>query len=317
MRIAHGFEAFDPPAAGTALSIGNFDGVHRGHQRIFEILRDVATPRGLQTLAITLEPHPLAVLNPERAPARLCTIDEKLELIRRCGADACLVLKSDAALLSLTAGEFLAKLIVACRPRFVVEGPDFNFGRNRAGSIATLAAEAERSGFTLQLLPTINCRELPSNPRISSSSIRQALVDGRLDDANVMLGRPYFVAGVVSGGDQRGRTIGFPTANIEQIPHLLPQEAVYAAVAQLEDKSLHLAAVNVGRQPTFDGHRSRVEAHVLDFSGDLMGQRMGLHFLERLRSQTRFGGIDALIAQIRADVVAVRRHAGTLARVVT
>ncbi len=193
-----------------------------------------------------------------------------------------------------------------------MEGPDFNFGKGRSGSIETLRASAARYAYDVRSLPTFHCDELPSSPRISSSSIRQALVDGRLDDANAMLGRAHRVAGTVVTGDRRGRMIGFPTANIANIPQLLPQEAVYAAVAQVEDGTLRLAAVNVGPQPTFDAPQSRVEAHLLDFTGDLVGRRIGLHFLERLRPQSRFAGVDALIAQLQRDVGAVRTHAGAL-----
>lgn len=308
MQIAHGFDEFRPPAGGAALSIGNFDGVHRGHAHIFKILCDAARRDGLASLAVTLDPHPLAVLSPERAPARLTTLDEKLQLIERCGVDACLVLTSEPALLGLAADEFLARLVERCRPRLFVEGPDFNFGRARGGSIETLKANARRYGYSVQALPTFHCDELASRPRISSSSIRQALVDGRLDDANTMLGRPYRIAGRVVGGEQRGRTIGFPTANLDDIPHLLPQEAVYAAVAQLDDGSLHLAAVNIGPQPTFGGQASRVEAHLFDHRGDLSGRCMALHLLERLRSQQRFEDADALAAQLHRDVDAVRCH---------
>lgn len=306
MQIAFGFDEFRAPPGGAALSIGNFDGVHRGHMRIFEILCDAARRGDLTTLAVTLDPHPLAVLSPERAPAMLTTLDEKLRLIERCGLDACLVLPSEPALLGLAADEFLARLVERCRPRLFVEGPDFNFGRARGGSIETLQAGARRYGYSVQALPTFHCDELASRPRISSSSIRQALVDGRLDDANTMLGRPYRIVGTVVGGEQRGRTIGFPTANLDGIPHLLPQHAVYAAVAQLDDDALHLAAVNIGPQPTFGGQASRVEAHLLDHSGDLSGRRMALHLLERLRPQMRFDGADALVAQLHRDVDAVR-----------
>jgi riboflavin kinase/FMN adenylyltransferase len=312
MQVSHGFDAFDAPVGGTALSIGNFDGVHRGHARIFEILREAARPARLTTLAVTLDPHPLAVLSPERAPALLTTIDEKLRLIERCGADACLVLRSEPILLGLAAGDFLARLVERCRPRVIVEGPDFNFGRARGGSLETLRANAGRYGYAVHVLPTQHCDELTSGPRISSSSIRQALVDGRLDDANAMLGRPYRIAGRVVGGDQRGRTIGFPTANLAGIPHLLPQEAVYAAVAQSDDDALHLAAVNIGPQPTFGGQVSRVEAHLLDHHGELSGRPLALHLLERLRPQMRFAGVAALVAQLHRDVDAVRCHRDTI-----
>jgi riboflavin kinase/FMN adenylyltransferase len=162
-------------------------------------------------------------------------------------------------------------------------------------------------------VPAVRCDELPTHPVISSSSIRQALLDGRVSDANAMLGRPYRLVGTTVAGDKRGARLGFPTANLDDIWHLIPQHAVYAAVAQLDDGRLHLAAVNVGPQPTFDQMQARVEAHLLDFEGELHGRRLGLHFLARLREQSRFGSVEELVACVRADVARVREFAPELA----
>jgi riboflavin kinase/FMN adenylyltransferase len=312
MEVVNGLERFIPPPEGVVLTIGNFDGVHRGHARLIETARSVADRLSATLTAITFHPHPLAVLGLGPAPARLTTLPEKLALLEQLGVRCCVVLRSEAGLLSQNATDFLASLVAHCRPRALVEGPDFNFGRGRAGSIATLQEHAPRWGYQVHAVEALHCPELPTNPTISSSSIRQALRDGRIREANAMLGRPYRMVGTVGGGAGRGARLGFPTANLEDVRHLLPQEAVYAAVAQLQEGSLRPAAVNVGPQPTFGAPEPRVEAHLLDFTGDLRGQRLGLHFLARLREQTRFSSPDALAEQFGRDIAATREFTGEL-----
>lgn len=302
------FDVYQPPPDGTVVSIGNFDGVHRGHAAIVAALREHALRHGVPAVGITLDPHPLAVLAPERAPPTLTTAAERATLLRRAGADAVVVLRSEPALLAMPAEDFLAHFVRRLRPRAFVEGADFNFGKARGGSIETLRQHGARYGYEVHTVDTFRAAELASAPRISSSSIRQALVDGRLDDANAMLGRPYRIVGRVVPGDARGRTIGFPTANLSDVPHMLPQEAVYAGAAQLESGELHAAAVNVGLQPTFGGHRARVEAHLLEYSGDLVGQHVGIYFLARLRPQQRCESVAELVEQIRRDVARSREH---------
>lgn len=313
MEVYHGLTSLPAPAAGAVLTIGNFDGVHRGHAALVATAQRVAARWSALVLAVTFDPHPLAVLAPERAPAPLTTLAEKLALLERLGVGHALVLRSEPALLTQQAGDFLASLVAHCRPRALVEGPDFSFGRGRGGNVDTLRAHAERWGYEVHEVPAVRCADLPTHPTISSSSIRQALVDGRVDEAGAMLGRPYRVVGTTGHGAGRGATLGFPTANVDGIVHLLPQQAVYAAVAQLDDGTLHLAAVNVGPQPTFDQARCRVEAHLLDFHDDVRGRTIGVHFLARLREQRRFAGPEELIRQIRRDVEATRGLADRIA----
>ncbi|MCC6357756.1 MAG: riboflavin biosynthesis protein RibF [Phycisphaerales bacterium] len=297
---------FRSDARPVVLTIGNFDGVHRGHRRLVDAARAAAAKIGGRVVAMTFDPHPLAVLAPERAPARLTTLPERLDLLELIGVDAAIVLRTDRDLLAIPADEFLTLLRDKLKPAAIVEGPTFNFGRGRAGSIETLRAHAAALGYEAIIVDELYGRELGGNPPINSSAIRAAIVDGRISDANAMLGRPYRITGVVGHGDNRGRTIGFPTANLEAIPHLLPGEAVYAAAAQLADGAILLAAVNIGPQPTFAQMKSRVEAHLLDFDRDLRGRRVGLHLLSRLRGQTRFESVDALVDQIRRDVARTR-----------
>lgn len=314
MEVFSSLEKYSAPPTSVVLTIGNFDGVHRGHTGLIEAAQKVAERWSAALTVITLHPHPLAVLAPERAPALLTTLEEKLALLERAGVAQCIVLRSEPALLAQRPDDFLASLVAHCRPRALVEGPDFNFGRGREGSVETLKKSAQRWGYQVHVVGAVHCRELPTAPIIRSSSIRQALLDGRVEEANAMLGRAYRVVGTTGGGTGRGAALGFPTANLDRIVHLLPQEAVYAAVAQLEGGGLHLAAVNIGPQPTFSEDRPRVEAHLLDFTEELRGRRLGLHLLARLREQTRFSRLDELATQLRCDVAATRRFSGGMER---
>jgi riboflavin kinase / FMN adenylyltransferase len=312
MQVFTQLDEFQPPAAGVALSIGNFDGVHLGHQAILGTARELAGEFGGLAVALTFEPHPLAGLAPDRAPPRLTLRAEKLTLLAATGAQAVIVLATDRALLSLTADEFLAAVVRRCRPRAMVEGPTFNFGRGRAGSVETLRAHEREYGYALYVMPIRRCETLPGAPAIDSSSIRRALAAGQVEAARALLGRPHSIAGTVVSGDARGRQLGFPTANLSDIQHMLPQEAVYLAIAARADGTHYLAAVNVGRQPTFGDTGPRVEAHLLDFAGELHGERLALHFLARLRGQQRFAGVSELKAQLQRDVAATRAFAGEL-----
>lgn len=308
MQICESIDAFAAPPTGVVLTIGNFDGVHLGHRAIIAAAQRTAAAQGVEAVVITFDPHPLTILAPERAPEPLSTTPEKLALLAELGAATCILQPVDRTFLARTADDFLLWLLERCRPKAFVEGPDFTFGRRRGGDIDTLRAAGTQWGFEVQVVGAVHCETLPTAPTISSTSIRQALRDGRIAEAAALLGRPYRIVGVVEGGDGRGAALGFPTANIGAILHLLPQEAVYAGVAQLESGALHAAAVNIGAQPTFDQAGPRVEAHLLDFTGNLYGQRVGLHLLARLRAQERFEGIEALVRQIEADVAAVRHQ---------
>jgi riboflavin kinase/FMN adenylyltransferase len=310
MVVAHGLDEFSAAAGGVVLSIGNFDGVHAGHREIVRRAQEVAGRLGVPVVAMTFDPHPLEVLAPERAPEPLTTAVEKLGLLERLGVATTIVLRSDRDLLAQEAADFLARVVTHCRPRAFVEGHDFNFGRGRVGSVDTLRQYAERWQYEVHVVEPVRCAALDTHPRVSSSSIRQALRDGRVGDANLMLGRLYRLAGRVGEGVGRGAGLGIPTANLDAVAQMIPQEAVYAAVAQLADGSLHLAAVNIGPQPTFDSDYSRIEAFVLDYGGNLRGQPLGLHFIERIREQQKFASADELVAQVHRDVARTREHVG-------
>ncbi len=309
MQVCEGLANFDPPARGCVVTIGNFDGVHLGHRLLVETARRRATDWGVPVVVATFDPHPLAVVAPHHAPPRLTTLPERLALLERLGVDAAIVLRSRPALLEQSARQFLVELAEACRPRAIVEGPTFTFGRRREGTVETLRAYAARHGYEVVIVEELHTGDTARRPAINSSAIRAALRAGDVRLANEMLGRPYRIVGTVVAGDQRGRTIGFPTANLDHVPHLLPREAVYAAAAQLDNDELHLAAVNIGPQPTFEQPRPRVEAHLLGWSGELAGRRIGLHLLRALREQRCFANADDLVTQLRHDVEHTRRFA--------
>jgi len=302
----------DAAPRGGVLTIGNFDGVHRGHRALLAVAREVARDEHAPVIAITFDPHPLAILQPERAPARLTSPAERAAMLRHAGADYVVVLHTDRRLLETRAEDFVHQLAARLAPRAFVEGPTFNFGKDRAGGIDTLRAFSTQYGWAVHAVGQVYCDELAGRPAINSSTIRAALRDGRVDVAAAMLGRPHRISGIVGSGDHRGKDLGFPTANVAQIEQLPPGEGVYAAVAQQEDGALRLAAVNVGPQPTFGQSQWRVEAHLLDFDADLRGRKLGLAFVARLRGQVRFESVDGLVAQLHQDVARVRHFADEL-----
>ncbi|MFH1746492.1 MAG: riboflavin biosynthesis protein RibF [Planctomycetota bacterium] len=312
MLVFDGITGFTPPPAGITLTIGNFDGLHLGHRRIIAAARAAAADLGTPVVVMTFEPHPLAVLAPRHAPAQLTPLVEKLHLLETAGVDMCIVVRSTPPLLEKSADDFLNDLSTHCRPRAIIEGPDFNFGRERSGTIETLLAFGDRQGCVVQVVAAACCEELSERPVIRSSAIRTAVQAGQVEIARAMLGRPYRIVGRVGSGARRGAGLGYPTVNLEAIEHLLPGQSVYAGLAQLEDNSYHLAAVNVGPQPTFGPGTSCVEAYLLDWTGQVRGQRIGLYFFERLRTQQRFADASGLVAQIQRDVAAVRKHAADL-----
>lgn len=309
MQVTRGLTAFTPPPQGLALTIGNFDGVHLGHRRLIEVARQAGRRTGASVAVITFEPHPAAILAPHRAPERLTRLPEKLELLERAGVEHAIVLETNRGLLEQTAEAFLDALVTRCRPRAIVEGPTFNFGRDRTGSVDTLRAFAGEYEYEFHLVEEFFCETGRGRTAVNSSAIRSALRDGAVEDARAMLGRPYGVRGEVRGGDGRGAPLGFPTANLDGIATQVPGFGVYAGLAQLADGRCFLAAVNIGPQPTFDQGMPRVEAHLLDFDEALLGHRLAVYLLNRLRGQVRFPDVDALRAQLTADVATVRTFA--------
>lgn len=283
---------------------GNHDGVHVGHRALVRAAKERATREGLRTLAMFFDPHPTSVLAPERAPTLLTTPARRETLLRGAGADDVLVLPFDETFASMSPTAFVEEVLVArCGARGVVVGPDFHFGHKRAGNIDMLCALGATHGFDVTVVPPVIVGDAPS----SSTRIRACLRDGDVETAARMLTRVHEVEGRVIEGDKRGRTIGFPTANLGEIAVQRPGDGVYAVLVRRLDRDGPLLAgvANVGVRPTVDAGRS-FEVHLLDFEGDLYGERLRVGVVSRLRGEQKFSSLDALVAQIGRDVANAR-----------
>jgi riboflavin kinase/FMN adenylyltransferase len=287
------------------VAVGNFDGVHRGHQALVAAAVAAAHARGGTSVVLTFDPHPARVLAPEAAPSALMTLDQKAAALFALGIGALAVLPFTREVAAATPEEFASGVLRdAVGAESVVVGTNFRFGRARAGDVATLRGVGERLGFdVIEVAPVI-----AAGGTVSSSRIREALARGDVGEANALLGRPHCVFGEVVRGDGRGRTIGIPTANVKPDNETLPALGVYAAWTFVDGGPPACpAVVNVGRRPTFGGGGAlSIEAHILDFSADLYGRRLAVSFVSRLRGEQAFSGPDALVAQIRDDVTAAR-----------
>jgi riboflavin kinase/FMN adenylyltransferase len=301
MHIQRGFQHPEHYRGGW-VTIGNFDGVHRGHQSMLATL--VAKARAARTLAVvmTFDPHPIALLRPQHTPPALSLREHKLELFERHGIDTTVVYPTDHALLRLTPDEFFRDIVLGeLNAAGLVEGPNFFFGHRRAGNVQTLRILCASAGRLLEIVPAV----IVSGRMISSSEVRSRIACGQMAEAVEMLGHPYRVRGVVSRGSERGRTIGFPTANLEGVTTLLPPNGVYAGCCSIQGTT-HPAAINLGPNPTFGEPARKFEMHLLDFSGDLYGQTLDVDFLARIRDVARFESSDALKQQLNRDLEAVR-----------
>ena len=307
MRVVTGLEQSVSTTGGTVLTIGNFDGVHRGHARLVATANTLAQESGSFATVLTFEPHPSTVVAPDRVPPRLTTLDQKLRLLEAAGADTVVIAKSEPALLGLEAEEFIHNVI---KPRFaplhIVEGPSFGFGKGRRGNVALLRKEAAALGCAVHEVEpvTVTCRQGESI-LVSSSRVRDLLSKGDVERAGHCLGRSYELVGTVAKGAGRGRTIGFPTANLSQCAQLVPGEGVYSGTAMVDNRS-YAVAISIGHSPTFGARQLLVEAHVLDFESDLYDRTIAVRFERRLRDQRSFDSPAALIEQIKKDVADVR-----------
>jgi riboflavin kinase/FMN adenylyltransferase len=302
MQIVEGLDGLRTTPAGGVISVGNFDGIHRGHRRILEVGRALAGP-SQQLTVVTFEPHPLTVLRPDKAPPRLTPVALKRELLREAGVDRLVVLPPGPEVLDLAAEAFWAILRDDVRPRAMVEGGTFTFGKGRGGTVEKLREWSRGTAVELHVVEPVEVALLDLTVAPASSSlVRWLLAHGRVRDAAIVLGRPYTLEGTVVKGYQRGRTIGVPTANLDCGPQLIPAEGVYAGRSTI-DGTTYPAAVSIGRMETFgDQLRRQVEAHLIDFTGDLYDRAIRVELLDWGREQVKYGGLDALMEQIRKDV---------------
>ncbi|WP_435007587.1 riboflavin biosynthesis protein RibF [Tundrisphaera lichenicola] len=294
------FAGVPPEVRGAYVAVGNFDGVHRGHAHLLERLRARADAVGSPALALTFDPPPVAVLRPEAAPAPLTWMERRVELMKAAGATGVGVFRTGPWLLGLTAREFFDRVILEqLGARGMVEGPTFGFGRDRGGDAQILGSWCEQAGLDFEIAtPTDDAGGI-----ISSSRIRKALAEGSAAEAARLLGRPHRIRGLVTHGAGRGAGIGVPTANLDGIDTLIPDDGVYAVRAYLPGESKPIAgACNIGPNPTFGEQIRKVEAHLIDFRGDIYGRSIELDILERLRGTRRFEGLDDLLGQIRTDI---------------
>ena len=304
MRIVRGLPSARPERRPSAVALGVFDGVHLGHRAILGAAVAHARALGAPAVACTFEPHPLEVLQPDRAPLPITTLDERLELIAACGIDETVVLAFTPQLATMEPEGFVKDVLVdRLAARQVVVGFNHRFGRGARGDAALLRELGARGGFGVDVIEPLTVDGVP----VSSTAIRAALGRGDLEAAVRMLGRPYTLPGKVVAGAGRGRTLGFPTANVAPDRPVLVAPGVYACTAEVAGEPRR-AVVNVGVRPTFGEKTLAVEAYLLDFSGDLYGQTVRLTFRSHVREERRFSSVEALRAQIADDVEIARRR---------
>lgn len=301
---------------GGAVSIGNFDGVHLGHRVLLERVRWHARRVGGKAIAMVMDPHPASVLRPHGAPpslTSLTSLPRRAELMSESGIDCLLVCEATREFLNQTAEEFFQRLIVEqLSVSAIIEGPNFFFGRDRAGNTTRLKELAAERQIDVEIvLPSVRDERL-----VSSSRIREAIASGDISLANQMLGSRYRLTGVVTTGEQRGRTLGFPTANLDDVQTLLPEHGVYAALACAEGcggPTNHLAAVHIGPNPTFNERQeTKIEAHLLDYDGDLYGKPLSLTLVKQVRGVIKFADASALKQQLQTDLRMVRETVSSL-----
>ncbi|MFP5440731.1 MAG: bifunctional riboflavin kinase/FAD synthetase [Gammaproteobacteria bacterium] len=303
MELIRGVHNLRPRHRGCVATIGNFDGVHRGHRRIVEEVIAHARRLGVASTVMLFEPQPQEFFAGAKAPARLMRLRDKVRALAALGVDRVFCVQFDARVRELTASAFVQRLLVdGLGVRHLVIGDDFRFGVGRSGDFAFLETAGREHGYTVQNTASI----LHDGERVSSTAVREALQAGDLVRAESLLGHPYEIAGRVRHGDARGRTIGFPTANIALHRRRTPLAGVFAVEVRGLGDVVRPGVANIGRRPTVDGVDERLEVHVFDFSQAIYGRHIAVRFRARLRDEMRFDGLDALKAQIARDAAAAR-----------
>lgn len=305
MKLLRGFQQITELNAGSVATIGNFDGVHRGHQALLVLLREQAARLQLPMLVLLFEPQPGEYFNRQNAPARLYRLREKLYALRQIGVDYVYCLKFDAQLANMLPVEFAERFIFSrLNVKHLLLGDDFRFGRERRGDLSLLKEIGHKWNAVVDTCPNF-CVD---GARVSSTQIRHALQLGELDRAHALLGRPYSLCGRVMHGQGIGRKWGVPTANLSIHRSKLPLSGVFCVNVKRQGKPLLTGVANMGSRPTIDGSKSVLEVHLFDFDESLYGEILEVFFLHKLREEIKFSSVDALIAQIHADVAAARDH---------
>lgn len=300
MEVIHGLEEFPAQRVPLVLALGTFDGVHLGHQALIATARERARALSGRCAVLTFDPHPRTILAPDSGPILLTTLPERLALLAGLAVDLALVLRFDDTLRNIPAALWIDRLAAHVRMTEVVCGPNYSFGRDRRGNAALLQALSAERGFRVRVVDPVEIDGAP----VSSSRLRDVIRMGRVGEAARLLGRWYAVRGTVVRGEARGRALGYPTANLEPpAGKLLPGTGIYAAFARAA-AAVHHAAVSIGTRPTFGPGTLRVEAYLLDYDGDLYGQPLEVHFVDRLRDELAFPSVADLVRQMTADVTA-------------
>lgn len=303
MRVFDSIEGISAEefASGTALAIGKFDGVHRGHRALIDRVREISALHGFEPSVFTFANNPLGLLRPDLCPPTIMSREQRLEAFAALGVAACVMVPFDSELAEITAEDFVTGLLVGkLHVKHICVGADFRFGSGGLGDPTLLTAMGERLGFQVEIIDNV---EDPQLGRVSSSSVREAILQGDIAAASRMMDREVAIRGTVVHGDARGRELGFPTANLGgELEGLRPADGVYAGWA-LVGEDLYKAAISVGANVTFDPQgEPRVEAFLLDFEGDLYGQRIEVRFVQRLRGMVAFPSVEALLARMHEDV---------------
>jgi riboflavin kinase/FMN adenylyltransferase len=319
MQVHRDVDRDAEPLIGTVATIGAYDGVHRGHREVIRQVRQLADERGLQSAVVTFDRHPASVVRPESAPLLLTDLDQKLELLASTGVDHTLVVHFDEERSREPAEEFVTDVLAGrLAARAIVVGDDFHFGHQRRGNVALLRSMGAELGFEVRGIELVGIDGAPAadpDDRVSSTAIRAALATGELDAANVMLGRAHEVRGVVVPGDGRARELGFRTANVTVPTDVcLPADGIYAGWYLPPDGVARPAALSLGKRPTFyeRADTSLLEAHLLDFDGDLYGEPGRVRFVRRLRDELKFESVDDLVVQMGRDCDDARKVLSTL-----
>ena len=298
MELVRGLYNLRPEHRGCAATIGSFDGVHLGHQAVLTQLVEQGRRRQLPVTLVTFEPQPREYFRPDVAPARLTRFREKLEVLQHCGIDRVVCLRFDDRLANLAPDDFIQRILLdGLDVKYLVVGDDFRYGKARSGNFEILEQAGQRHGFPVVNMHTF-CVE---SARVSSTRIREALQQGDLPGAEALLGRPFWMSGRVAHGDKRGRTIGFPTANIFLHRTAVPVDGVFAVEMHGVDGQPLPGVANVGTRPTVGGTRSLLEVHLFDFDREVYGCHVRVSFLKKLRPERRFDSFDKLKQQIQQD----------------